>query len=425
MTCCRNLVVRFMDNEDNSRLVKDALLQFNAADDETSDAGSEQNSSRVGSMSLSDGAPVRVGSQGQGHDGLQSESAVGITGPSGTSDDDAVEQHGRPFGGKDAASKQGGEQRNTPVLARKGFQLDRTPSSSEIRPASLEMHANTHSGSAVAAHDGAAAAGLGPGDRTTSEAKASPKSSPAPFSPDVDDMETAPAPPDKCILVVDDSYPMLKMLSFALTREGIEVTGAQGGETALDFMKANHYDAVLVDLNMPKMDGFQLAYALRKHEMQRRTGHGGSGSGSAGKDSPRAGTSAPTNPAVRSDPSAGGGEGGGGGGGAKVPKEDDAKAAGDGELIPFVASITASCEDDHEPRQRLLLIGMSSDQSPEIMLKVAECGMDLFLKKPFTAAAVKELMMSSKLGSLSSVNGGSPSQQGQGSTAKPPSPSHK
>ena len=385
MTCCRNLVVRFMDDEDNSRLVKDALLQFNAADDETSDAGSEQNASRVGS--LSDGASLRVGSQAQGHDGLQSESAVGITGPSGTSDDDAVEQHGQPFGKNAAASKQGGEQRSTPVLARKGFQLDRTPSSSEIRPASLDVHANTHSGSAVAAHDGAAAAGTGPGDRTTSEASPKSSSSPAPFSPDIDDMETAPAPSDKRILVVDDSYPMLKMLSFALTREGIEVTGAQGGETALDFMKANHYDAVLVDLNMPKMDGFQLAYALRKHEMQRRTGR--SGSGSAGKESPRAGTSATTTPASRPDPDA---ERGGGGGGAKIPKEDDAKAAGDGELIPFVASITASCDDDLEPRQRLLLIGMSSDQSPEIMLKVAECGMDLFLKKPFTAAAVKELM---------------------------------
>ena len=399
MPCCRSLVMKFMDNEDNSRLVKDALLQFNAADDGSSDAGSEDpgNHSRVGS--LSDSSTVRA-----------SESAVGIAGPSGTNGNDAVEQHGRPFRKPAAASNANeGEQRNTPVLARKGFQLDSAPSSSEIRPASFDAHTSTHSASAAAAFDGSAA-----GDQTAPPLAVASAKTPAPYSPDIDDLEIAPAPPDKCILVVDDSYPMLKMLSFALTREGIEVTGAQSGETALDFMKAHHYDAVLVDLNMPKMDGFQLAYAVRKHEMQRRTGHGG-------RDSPRPGTGTPPVHAVGSGPGAGNREGAEG---ATKQKEEDAKAAGagDGELIPFVASITASCDDDlgqNQPRERLLLIGMSSDQSPEVMLKVAECGMDLFLKKPFTAAAVKELMASSKVGSLSSQNGGSPSQQGQGHLSKP------
>lgn len=158
------------------------------------------------------------------------------------------------------------------------------------------------------------------------------------------------------MLVVDDSYPMLKMLSFALTREGVQVTGAQDGETALELLKKETYDAVLIDLQMPKMDGYQLAYQFRKFELQKKNLQ-----------------AAPTRTSPRVESTESGGE----------------------ELIPFVASITASAvEGDSSASQRALLIAMSSDWSDEIETKVHECGMDLFLKKPLTAKAVADLLRS-------------------------------
>lgn len=159
------------------------------------------------------------------------------------------------------------------------------------------------------------------------------------------------------MLVVDDSYPMLKMLSFALTREGVQVTGAQDGETALELLKKESYDAVLIDLQMPKMDGYQLAYQFRKFELQKKN---------------LTATSA----------------------GAALPRAASTESGGE-ELIPFVASITVSAvEGDSSASQRALLIAMSSDWSEEIETKVQECGMDMFLKKPLTAKAVADLLRS-------------------------------
>ena len=192
-----------------------------------------------------------------------------------------------------------------------------------------------------------------------------------PFFPDAEDAHPEPPPIIRSMLVVDDSYPMLKMLSFALTREGVQVTGAQTGEMALELMKTNRFDAVLIDLNMPKMDGYQLAYQFRRWEVKQRVN--GSGDGFHGKTSDIAGPSS---------------SGPGPAGDVSESKNDD--------LIPFVASITVdpALQGSSEGPQRLLMIAMSSDYGPQVQDKVAECGMDFFVRKPFTAAAVVEIMVS-------------------------------
>jgi len=208
-----------------------------------------------------------------------------------------------------------------------------------------------------------------------------------PFSPEGDE----PPPPDKVqarghMLVVDDSYPMLKMLSFALTRQGVHVTGAQSGETALDLMKRNHYDAVLIDLNMPSMDGYHLAYQYRKHEVQLRTARS---SASSSSSATAAGARAATGTG------AGTGTGTGAGTGTGTGKQEKQTSA-DAELIPFVASIVTNANDDPALQERQLLIAMSSDSTAQVQEKVAECGMDYFLRKPFTAATVVDLLSSAR-----------------------------
>jgi two-component system chemotaxis response regulator CheY len=66
------------------------------------------------------------------------------------------------------------------------------------------------------------------------------------------------------ILAVDDSPSVRLMLERTLTDAGYEVTTAVDGEDALGKAKGTQYQAVLTDINMPRMDGFDLIMELRK-----------------------------------------------------------------------------------------------------------------------------------------------------------------
>jgi len=69
----------------------------------------------------------------------------------------------------------------------------------------------------------------------------------------------------KKILAVDDSYTMREMVSFTLKNAGYEVLDAADGKIAMQLAENNKIDAVITDLNMPNMNGFELIKALRNH----------------------------------------------------------------------------------------------------------------------------------------------------------------
>ena len=66
------------------------------------------------------------------------------------------------------------------------------------------------------------------------------------------------------ILAVDDSASMRQMVSFTLKGAGFDVTEASDGLEALNKAKANKFDLVISDVNMPNMDGLTLVGELRK-----------------------------------------------------------------------------------------------------------------------------------------------------------------
>jgi CheY-like chemotaxis protein/HPt (histidine-containing phosphotransfer) domain-containing protein len=68
------------------------------------------------------------------------------------------------------------------------------------------------------------------------------------------------------ILVVDDSYTMRMMLKRVLENEGYEVLAAEDGSEALDKLKEHLVDAVISDIEMPKMDGIALTAKIRLQE---------------------------------------------------------------------------------------------------------------------------------------------------------------
>jgi DNA-binding NtrC family response regulator len=66
------------------------------------------------------------------------------------------------------------------------------------------------------------------------------------------------------ILVVDDEEIMREILDTLLTREGYQVRLASSGEEALEFARAQTFDAAIVDVMMPGLDGIATLQELRK-----------------------------------------------------------------------------------------------------------------------------------------------------------------
>ena len=66
------------------------------------------------------------------------------------------------------------------------------------------------------------------------------------------------------VLVVDDEKLIVKGVRFSLEQDGMEVDCAYDGEEALEKIRANTYDIILLDNMLPKLDGFQVCQQVRE-----------------------------------------------------------------------------------------------------------------------------------------------------------------
>ncbi|MEK6638577.1 MAG: response regulator [Pseudomonadota bacterium] len=66
------------------------------------------------------------------------------------------------------------------------------------------------------------------------------------------------------ILAVDDSPSMRALLHNALAQKGYIVDQAEDGVAALEWLESNQPHVLITDINMPRMDGFELIEALRQ-----------------------------------------------------------------------------------------------------------------------------------------------------------------
>ena len=67
------------------------------------------------------------------------------------------------------------------------------------------------------------------------------------------------------ILVVDDEIYIVHILDFSLGMEGYEVITALDGEQALERMKTERPDLVVLDIMMPKLDGYEVCRAVKSN----------------------------------------------------------------------------------------------------------------------------------------------------------------
>lgn len=74
----------------------------------------------------------------------------------------------------------------------------------------------------------------------------------------------------KKILIVDDMNTVRMYHGQILEKSGFVIEEACNGMEGLEKAMQTHYDLVLVDVNMPKMDGYRMIQELRANESTRR-----------------------------------------------------------------------------------------------------------------------------------------------------------
>lgn len=77
-------------------------------------------------------------------------------------------------------------------------------------------------------------------------------------------LSTEPMPKHR-ILAVDDEPGIARLIKVNLERAGYEVETAGDGAEAFELIQKNHYDLVLSDVMMPKMDGMELLAKIREN----------------------------------------------------------------------------------------------------------------------------------------------------------------
>ena len=71
------------------------------------------------------------------------------------------------------------------------------------------------------------------------------------------------------ILVVDDEIYIVHILDFSLGMEGYEVITALDGENAIEKARAEHPDLIVLDIMMPKLDGYETCKMLKADDTTR------------------------------------------------------------------------------------------------------------------------------------------------------------
>jgi CheY-like chemotaxis protein len=67
------------------------------------------------------------------------------------------------------------------------------------------------------------------------------------------------------VLIADDDQAIRQLVGTILHREGLEVDSAADGQEAIEKLQAHEYAVVLLDLMMPRVDGFGVAAYLKEH----------------------------------------------------------------------------------------------------------------------------------------------------------------
>ncbi len=69
---------------------------------------------------------------------------------------------------------------------------------------------------------------------------------------------------EKCVLIVEDEQAIMDILKFNFTKEGYRVVEAMDGEAGLSLALSENPDLILLDVMLPKLDGFEVCKKVRE-----------------------------------------------------------------------------------------------------------------------------------------------------------------
>ena len=90
-------------------------------------------------------------------------------------------------------------------------------------------------------------------------------------SGEIDPHQTNERAMSKRILTIDDSKTMRDMLMLTLAEAGFDVLQAVDGQDGLDVLTREQVDVVITDINMPRMDGYEVIRQLRRDPTHKTT----------------------------------------------------------------------------------------------------------------------------------------------------------
>jgi two-component system chemotaxis response regulator CheY len=90
-------------------------------------------------------------------------------------------------------------------------------------------------------------------------------------SSQIDLQKISESPMSKRILTIDDSKTMRDMLMLTLAEAGFDVLQAVDGQDGLDVLVKEQVDVVITDINMPRMDGYEVIRQLRSDPSHKTT----------------------------------------------------------------------------------------------------------------------------------------------------------
>lgn len=69
------------------------------------------------------------------------------------------------------------------------------------------------------------------------------------------------------VLIAEDERDIRELITFTLRYHGHEVMAASNGEEALELALKEHPDLVLLDIRMPRMNGYEVCRSIKKNEV--------------------------------------------------------------------------------------------------------------------------------------------------------------
>ena len=73
------------------------------------------------------------------------------------------------------------------------------------------------------------------------------------------------------LLLVEDEVSLSRAITTILQKNGYTVEAVYNGRDALEYMEAEEYDGVILDLMLPETDGITVLKTVRKKEIRRRS----------------------------------------------------------------------------------------------------------------------------------------------------------